>query len=68
MSAPGGPLARFTAAKDRGRLPRLGDAGKRRSALLGAAKDFRKWQLTDLADLRKRLDADLKKLTRRARR
>ncbi len=67
MNAPGGPLARFTSARDSRKLPKLPSKATQRSALVKAAKGFRTFERTTLAGKKKRLERDLKKLAAGAR-
>nr|MBA3299297.1 hypothetical protein [Thermoleophilaceae bacterium] len=68
LSAPGGPLSRFTDAGDRGKLPRLKSLTSRQAALRKAAQGYGKYERTVLAKRKKRFDRALQKLARDAKR
>ncbi len=68
MSAPGGPLARFTDAGNRSKLPKLTSKATQRAALIKGGRGFRKYELTTLAKRKKRFQRDLRKLAAEAKR
>ena len=68
LNAPGGALTSFTSASQRKGLPKLPSKATQRAALGDAAKIFQKFQRTTVAPKRKKLQLDLKKLAKRAKR
>ncbi len=68
LNAPGGPLAKFTDARGRGKLPRLKSLASRQAALRKAAKGYGEYERTVLAKKQKRFDRAFRKLAREGRR